>query len=61
VELCTSCWEALILVGVTILFSLSREIKKTRSILSLERIPCYGIKEWDILEKRAFEHYTVKV
>jgi hypothetical protein len=61
VELCTSYWEALILVGITVLLSLSREIKKTRSILSLERIPCYGIEDWNILEKRAFEHYMVKV
>jgi hypothetical protein len=61
VVLYTSCWEELILVGVTIFLSLSREINKTRSILSLERIPFYGIKEWDILEKRAFKHYTVKV
>jgi hypothetical protein len=45
VELCTSCCEELILMGVTVLFSLSREIKKTRPILSLERIPCCGIKD----------------
>jgi hypothetical protein len=61
VELCTSCSEALILMGVTVMLSLSREINKTISILSLERIPCYGIRDWDILEKRAFEHYTIKV
>jgi hypothetical protein len=45
VELYTSCWEALILMGVTVLLSLSREIKKTRPILSLERRPCCGIKD----------------
>jgi hypothetical protein len=61
VELCTSCWEELILMGVTVLLSLNREINKTRPILSLERRPCYGIKYWDILEKRAFQHYTIKV
>jgi hypothetical protein len=61
VELCKSCWETLILMGVTILMSLSRQIKKTRPILSLERRPCCGIKDWGILEKMAFEHYMVKV
>jgi hypothetical protein len=60
VELCTSCWEVLILMGVIVLLSLSRQIKKTRPISSLKRIPCCGIKDWGILEKRAFKHYTVK-
>jgi hypothetical protein len=32
VEICTSCWEALILMGVIVLLSLNREIKKTRPI-----------------------------
>jgi hypothetical protein len=44
-------------MGVTILFSLSREMKETRPILSLKRRPCCGIKDWGILDKRAFEHY----
>jgi hypothetical protein len=61
VELCTSCWEELILMGVTVLLSLSRKMKETRPILSQKRRPCCGIKDWGILEKRAFEHYTVKV
>jgi hypothetical protein len=61
VELCTSYFESLILMGVIVLLSLSRQLKKTRPILSLERRPCCGIKDWDILEKRAFEHHTVKV
>jgi hypothetical protein len=60
VELYKSCWEALILMGVTVLFSLSKKINKTRPILSLKRRPCCGIKDWGILEKRAFEHYTIK-
>jgi hypothetical protein len=60
VELYKSCWEALILMGVIVLLSLSRKIKKTRPISSLKRRPCCGIKNWDILEKMAFEHYTVK-
>ena len=60
-ELCKSCWEALILMGVTLLLSLSRQIKNKRPILSLEIRPCCGIKDWGILEKRVFEHYTIKV
>jgi hypothetical protein len=47
-------------MGIIVLLSLSREVKKTRPILSLERRPCCGIKDWGILEKRAFEHYMVK-
>jgi hypothetical protein len=35
------------------------EEDKTPTI-SRER-QCYGIKDWDILERRAFEHYMVKV
>jgi hypothetical protein len=53
-KLYTSYWEALILMGVTFLLSLSREMKEKRPILSLERRPCCGIKDWSILEKRAF-------
>ena len=37
VELYTSCWEALILMGVIVMFSLSKKIKKTRSISSLKK------------------------
>jgi hypothetical protein len=48
-------------MGVIVLFSLSREIKKIRKILSLKRRPCHGIKYWDILEKSAFEHYRVNL
>jgi hypothetical protein len=48
-------------MGVTVLLSLNRRIKKTRSISSLKRRLCCGIKDRDILEKRDFEHYTVKV
>jgi hypothetical protein len=48
-------------VGVIVMFSFSREIKKIESILSMEIIPCYGIKDSDILEKMAFDHYTIKV
>jgi transposase InsO family protein len=60
VEIYTSCWEALIIMGVIVLLSLSREMKETRPILSQKRRPCCGIKDWGILEKRPFKHYTVK-
>jgi hypothetical protein len=48
-------------MGVIVMLSLSREIKKIRKILSLKRRPCRGIKYWDILEKSAFEHYRVNL
>jgi hypothetical protein len=48
-------------MGVIVMFSLSREMKETRPILSQKRRPCCGIKDWGILEKRAYEHYMVKV
>jgi hypothetical protein len=53
--------KALLMMGVTILLFLRIAMKKTGPLLSLERRPCYGIKDWDILERRAFEHYMVKV
>jgi hypothetical protein len=34
VELCTGCWDELILMGVIVMFSMSREMKETRPILS---------------------------
>jgi hypothetical protein len=40
---------------------LEQKMKETRPILSQKRRPCCGIKDWGILEKTAFEHYTVKV
>jgi hypothetical protein len=46
VEICTSFWEALILMGVIVMLSLRRKIMKTKPILSLERRPCCGIKDW---------------
>jgi hypothetical protein len=48
-------------MSVTVLLSLRRQIKKTRPISSVKIKPCCGIKYWGILEKRAFEHYSVKV
>jgi hypothetical protein len=35
--------------------------EEDKPLLSLEKRQCYGIKDWDILERRAFEHYMVKV
>jgi hypothetical protein len=48
-------------MGVTCMLSMSREMKEARPILSQKGRPCYGIKDRGILEKRAFEHYTIKV
>ena len=60
-ELCTSYWEELSLMGVTTLFFSRIKMKKIKSLTSLEEILCCGIKDWDILERRVFNHYKVKV
>jgi hypothetical protein len=60
-ELCTSYWEALFFMSVTVLLFLRVEMKKTKPLLSLEKTLCYDIKDLDILERRAFEHYMVKL
>ena len=44
----------------TLLFSRA-EMKKIMSPKSLEEKLCCGIKGWDILERRVFNHYKVKV
>jgi hypothetical protein len=36
-------------------------MKKTGPLLSQERRPCYSVRDWDILERRAFKHCMVKV
>ena len=35
--------------------------KKKNSLMSLEEILCCGIKDWDILGRRVFNHYKVKI
>ena len=60
-ELCTSYCEEHSLMGVTTLLFSSVKMKKVKSLTSLEEILCCGIKDWDILEKRIFNHYKVKV
>ena len=52
---------SLLIMGVTIILFLRVAMKKIRPILSMERKQIYGIKDWDILERRAFKHYLVKV
>ena len=49
------------LMGLTNLMFPRVKMKKTKSLMSLEEILCCGIKDWDILERRVFNHYKVKV
>ena len=60
-ELYTNCWEKQSLVTVRVLLSLRAVIKKIMFLKSLEEKLCYGTKGWDILERRVFNHYKVKV
>ena len=60
-ELCTSHWEELSLMGVTTLLFLIVKMKKENSLMSLEEILYCGIKYWDTFERRVFKHYNVKV
>ena len=60
-ELCTNCWEKQSLVTVTTLLSLRAIMEKMMSLKSLEEKLCCGTKGWDILERRVFNHYKVKV
>ena len=60
-ELCISCWVERSLMGVTTLLFSRAEMKKIMSLTSLEEKLRYGIKGWNILEKRVFNHYKVKV
>jgi hypothetical protein len=32
-----------------------------KNLIVLEKRLCYGIKDWGMLERRAFEYYTIKV
>ena len=60
-ELCIGCWEELSLMGVIALLFPRVKMKKVKSLTSLEEILCCGIKNWDILEKRVFNHYKVNL
>ena len=60
-ELCISCWEKLSLMGVTTLLFSRVKMKKVKSLTSLEEILCCSIKDWEILERRVFNHYKVKI
>ena len=60
-ELYTSCWEELSLLGVTTLLFPRVKMMKVKSLTSLEEILCHGIKDWDILERRVFNDYKVNV
>jgi hypothetical protein len=53
--------EAILAVGVTVPLFLKLEIKNKKLLQSLEKMLCCGIKDWGILERRAFDYYTVKV
>jgi hypothetical protein len=60
-ELCTSYLKELSVMGVKIRFFMRVEMKKSKPLWSLEKRQCCGIKYWDILERRDFDHYMVKV
>ena len=60
-ELCTNCWEKQSLVTVTTLLSPRAVMKKIMFLKSLEEKLCCGTKGRDILERRVFNHYKVKV
>ena len=60
-ELYTNYWEKQALVMVTTLLSPRAVMKKIMFLKSLEEKLCCGTKGWDILERRVFNHYKVKV
>ena len=60
-ELYTNYWEKQSLVTVTTLLSPRAVMKKIMFLKSLEEKLCCGTKGWDILERRVFNHYKVKV
>ena len=49
------------LMGVTTLLFSRVKMKKVKCLTSLEELLFYGIKDWDILERRVFNNYKVKV
>ena len=48
-------------MGAIALLFLGETMKKENSLMSMEEILSYGIKDWDILERRVFNHYKVKL
>jgi hypothetical protein len=48
-------------MGDIVLLLLILELKKKNMLQSMEKILCFGIKDWGISERRNFNHYTVKV
>ena len=60
-ELCTNYWEKQSLMGVTTLLFMRVKMSKVMSLTSLEEMLCCGIKDWDILERRVFNHYKVTI
>ena len=60
-DLCTSSREETSLMGVTTLLFQREKIKKEKSLMSLKEIRFNGIQYWDIMERRVFEHYNVKL
>jgi hypothetical protein len=53
-------WEELLVMGVTVSLLLRLEMKKKNILQSLEKGLCCSIKDWGILERRAFDYYMVK-
>jgi hypothetical protein len=53
-ELCISCREALLVMGVIVPLFLILELKKKKLLQSLEKRLCCGIKDWGISERRDF-------
>lgn len=48
-------------MGVATLLFSRVKMKKRKSLTSHQEIVCCGIKDWDILERRVFNNYKVKV
>jgi hypothetical protein len=48
-------------MGVIVLLFLKEKMNKSKPLLTLEIIQCFGIKDWDTSERRVFNYYKVKV
>jgi hypothetical protein len=55
-ELYINYWEALSMTSEIVPLLLRLELKKKKLLQSLEKRLCCGIKDWGILERRAFEY-----